>query len=218
MEKSIESIWKDGFLAKDALVAPKLNDLYNQKSKHIIERFKKMFGINIRAIVIAALLVLPFTYFTGMLPMGVGGLLVLVTVAVVNQKWRKGLEEVDQSVNSYEYLKAFESWLAQQISVNKRMAQFYYPVFFVSIIVGFWFLDMGDQTLGEAIVVGVAQNFPETYFIFGAPIFILIGVFIIGAILARFGGKIYQFDVNLMYGRTFKKLDELINDIEELRA
>ena len=28
MEKSIESIWKEGFLKSDALVAPKLNDLY----------------------------------------------------------------------------------------------------------------------------------------------------------------------------------------------
>ena len=31
MEKSIESIWKQGFLNSDALVAPKLNNLYNQK-------------------------------------------------------------------------------------------------------------------------------------------------------------------------------------------
>ena len=29
MEKSIETIWKEGFLEKDVLLAPKLNDLYN---------------------------------------------------------------------------------------------------------------------------------------------------------------------------------------------
>ena len=43
MEKSIESIWKEGFLQKNAMVAPKLNNLYNKKSIHIIDKFKRMF-------------------------------------------------------------------------------------------------------------------------------------------------------------------------------
>ena len=38
MEKSIETIWKEGFMKDDALVAPKLNDLYNQKSANIIDK------------------------------------------------------------------------------------------------------------------------------------------------------------------------------------
>ena len=52
MEKSIESIWKQGFLENDAMVAPKLNNLYNQKSIHIIDKFKRMFKINLNALVI----------------------------------------------------------------------------------------------------------------------------------------------------------------------
>jgi hypothetical protein len=30
MEKSIETIWKEGFLKNDALIAPKINNLYTQ--------------------------------------------------------------------------------------------------------------------------------------------------------------------------------------------
>ena len=33
MEKTIEAVWKEGFVDDDALVAPKLNDLYNHKVK-----------------------------------------------------------------------------------------------------------------------------------------------------------------------------------------
>ena len=55
MEKSIESIWKEGFLDNDALVAPTVNDLYNQKSEHIIEKFKRMFRINLKALVAGAI-------------------------------------------------------------------------------------------------------------------------------------------------------------------
>ena len=46
MEKSIETIWKEGFIKNDALVAPKLNDLYNQKSIDIVEKFKRMYKLN----------------------------------------------------------------------------------------------------------------------------------------------------------------------------
>ena len=56
MEKSIESIWKQGFLDNNAMVAPKLNNLYNQKSIHIIDKFKRMFKINLNALVCVFLL------------------------------------------------------------------------------------------------------------------------------------------------------------------
>ena len=50
MEKSIENIWKEGFLKSDALVAPKLNNLYNKKSIHIIDKFKRRFKTSRRKI------------------------------------------------------------------------------------------------------------------------------------------------------------------------
>jgi hypothetical protein len=36
--------------------------------------------------------------------------------------------------------------------------------------------------------------------------------------MAVFGGSIYKWDVDLVYGRVFKKLDEIIADMEELRS
>ena len=50
-------------------------------------------------------------------------------------------------------------------------------------------------------------------------------VFVGGAVLAAaiafviyiFGGKIYRWDVNIVYGRIFKKLETMIADMEELR-
>jgi hypothetical protein len=37
-------------------------------------------------------------------------------------------------------------------------------------------------------------------------------------VLAYFGGRIYLWDVNIIYGTLFKKLDELIADIESINA
>ena len=65
MEKSIENIWKEGFLKSDALVAPKTNNLYNQKSIHIIDKFKRMFKINLIAIIAFSFIFLIVSFFVG---------------------------------------------------------------------------------------------------------------------------------------------------------
>ena len=43
MRKTIEATWREGFLNPDALVAPKVNDLYTRKSSHIVDRIQRAF-------------------------------------------------------------------------------------------------------------------------------------------------------------------------------
>ena len=212
MEKSIETIWAEGFLKKDALVAPKLNNLYKQKSKHIIDRFKRMFKINLIAIVAGSLLFLGASYFIGIPVMGVGFFVILSVIVIVNKRLSNGLEKIDKNVNSYQYLMAFNGWMKEQLSINRRMAGFYYPLFFLSTILGVWFSN-GAQSLFSEILGDSIQ----IYMVNGIPVFWLLWVLIVSGLLAIFGGRIYNWDVKLVYGRVFNKLDEMISDIEELR-
>ncbi len=62
MENSIETIWKEGFLNEKRLVAPKINDLYNQKSKHLVDKMERTFRVNI-IIVIGLSIVIPVIYY-----------------------------------------------------------------------------------------------------------------------------------------------------------
>lgn len=55
MKNSIEENWKEGFLNEKSLVAPRINDLYNQKSKHLVDRMKRIFRVNLIVIVILAI-------------------------------------------------------------------------------------------------------------------------------------------------------------------
>jgi hypothetical protein len=55
------------------------------------------------------------------------------------------------------------------------------------------------------------------HLIYGIPTFMWIIALGIAVSMYVFGGKIYTWDVNLVYGRVFQKLDELIADIEELK-
>ena len=216
MEKSIENIWKEGFLKSDALLAPKINNLYNQKSIHVIDKFKRMFKINLIAIVAFSIIFLIIAFFVGIPWMGIIFFIVLNVLVIINKKLLNGLEKIDKGDSSYQYLKAFNLWINKQISINKKLSTFLYPIIFMSFIIGFWFKDAEGMFLGKRLVNEVLIGFPDVYLIFGVPLLGIVVVFIISVVLALFGGRIYQWDLNIVYGRVFKKLEELLADMERL--
>lgn len=217
MEKSIESIWKEGFLKKNALVAPTINDLYNKKSIHIIDKFKRMFKINLIAIVVFSSVFLVVSYFMGIPVMGIIFFITLSVLVIINKRLLNELEKIDKGESSYQYLKAFNDWINKQVDVNERASRFLYPIIFLSFIFGFWFKDAEGAFLGERFVNKLLASHPEMYLIQGVPLIGIVIVVVIVIILAMLGGIIYRWDLNIVYGRVFKKLAELMNDMEELK-
>jgi hypothetical protein len=218
MEKSIENIWKEGFLKSDALVAPKINNLYNQKSIHIIDKFKRMFKINLIAIVAFSFVFLVASFIIGIPITGIIFFVTLSVLVFINKKLLNDLEKIDLGISSYQYLKAFNQWINKQVSINKRFSRLLYPIIFMSLILGFWFKDAEGIPLGERLVSEILVGFPDTYLIFGIPLIGIVIVLLILVLLAFFGGRIYKWDLNIVYGRLFKKLEELMTDIENLRS
>lgn len=218
MEKSIEKIWKEGFLESDALVAPKLNDLYNQKSTHIIDKFKRMYGINRIAIIAFALIVLPVSFIVKMPYLGISMFILFIVVVIVSIKFSKRLEKIDKGQNSYQYLSSFDNWMKEMISLNTKLSRYLYPYVFLSIIQGFWFGSIGGNIPGKEFMNNFVIDYPDTYLLFGLPLIGILGMILIVCLLAFFGGRIGQWDMNLVYGGILKKLDGLLAEMEELRA
>ncbi|WP_452226841.1 hypothetical protein [Lacinutrix cladophorae] len=218
MERSIETIWKQGFLKSNALVAPKINDLYNQKSIHIIAKFKRMFKINLIAIVAFSFIFLVISFFIGIPITGIIFFVTLSVLVVINKRLLNDLEKIDLGASSYQYLKAFNQWKNKQITVNIKISRVFYPIIFLSMILGFWFKDAEGVPLGERLVDEILLGFPDTYLLFGIPVIGISIVVLILGLLAFFGDRIYKWDLNMVYGRVFKKLEELMKDIESLRS
>lgn len=216
MEKSIETIWKEGFLKNDALKAPHIENLYAQKSIHIIDKFKRMFKINLIAIVAFSLVFLVISFFIGIPITGIIFFIMLMILVTINKHLLSSLEKIDKGISSYAYLFAFNQWIKKQISINKKMSTFFYPIIFLSLILGFWFKNAKGVFLGERLVAKIIQSFPDTVLFFGIPLIGLIILVLILGLLAYFGGRIYQWDLNLVYGRVFRKLEALMDDIENL--
>jgi len=218
MERSIENIWKEGFLKSDALVAPKINNLYNQKSIHIIDKFKRMFKINLIAIVVFSFVFLIVSFFVGIPITGVMFFITLSILVFINKKLLNGLEKIDLGISSYQYLKVFNQWVKKQVSINEKISKFLYPIIFISMILGFWFKDAQGMPLGKRLVNEVLIGFPDIYLVYGIPLIGIVIALIMTILLGFFGGQIYKWDLNIVYGRVFRKLKELMNDIESLRS
>ncbi|SDZ98391.1 hypothetical protein SAMN05443667_101510 [Flavobacterium gillisiae] len=217
MEKSIETIWKEGFLNSDALVAPKLNNLYNQKSIDIVDKFKRMYKINRVAILVFAFLILPISFIVKIPYMGIGMFIVFTLAAIIANKFAKKLDELNKTVSSFQYLISFDNWVKEMIAVNTTLSRYFYPYIFIVMVTGFWFGSIGGDTPGNQFVENLISEFPNSYLVFGFPLLLVIAAFAIIVILAFFGGKIGKWDLNLVYGRILRKLDDTLADMDELR-
>ena len=218
MEKSIEIIWKEGFLNSDALVAPKINNLYNAKSIHIIDKIKRMAKINLMAIIAFSSIFLLVSFFIGIPIMGIVVFVCFTALAIINKSLLKSLGKIDKGVNSYEYLKSFSQWINESISVNSKMSMILYPSIIMSIIITYWLQDYGGISLGEKLVNEILIYYPDTIFVFGIPVIVIAIVVFILAFIAYFSDRLYKLDVNIVYGRVFNKMEELMKDIEELNS
>lgn len=217
MEKSIESIWKEGFLNKDAFVIPKLNDLYNRKSTYVVDKYKKMFKKNITVLFVVALAVLTGTLLIGMPYLGVPMFFMLNALAIVDLKLLNGLNKIDNKATCYQYLKALNNWMIHKTRVNIIMARILYPVVFISIVLGYWFFNINGSTLGDIIMNRLYKAYPDMPVIFGVPVFGLLGLMVIAGFLVYIAERIYKWDINLAYGKLLKQLSELMSDMEQLR-
>jgi hypothetical protein len=210
MEKSIENMWKEGFLNSDALIAPKLNNLYDKKSLHIIEKFRKMFVINIWGIVGFSSLLFIASYFAGALIAGAVVWAMMLYVAYTAKHELKALETINKGQSSYIFLKSFKDWIDSSVERYGKMYRVVYPGFVLSFYFGIWFSDM---------FAGMREKVAEkSDLFFGVHLYTTLLVLAFAALMSIFSKAIHRQDVKSMYGRILGKLDSALAEMEELRG
>ena len=212
MKNSIEEIWKEGFLNEKSLVVPKINDLYNQKSKHVVDKVKRMFRVNIIIVFILAIVIPIIYYFIDAIWQGAAASVLILLTAWYGKLQMNSLKTLDQGATSLDYLKSFDRWLKDLFSRSEKIARFYYTLCFL----------IAMSTMGLAWNKGeltskMHQKYPDLIFIGNIPLFALIIVGAATLLMFYFSDKIYKWDVRLMYGRVFDKLEETIAEMEKLK-
>lgn len=212
MKNSIEVIWKQGFLNEKSLVAPKINDLYNQRSMHLVEKIKRMYQNNIIAIVIMAMAFLIIYYFMDVIWQGAAASILLLLTAWYSARQKRSIKTLDHGACSLDYLKSFDRWLKDALSKNEKVLRFSYPLYFLIAMSMIW----SAWNKGE-LTSKLHQKFPDVIFVGSVPLFALIMVGVATLLMFYFSGRIYRWDVRLVYGRVFRKLEETIAEMEQLK-
>ena len=213
MRKTIEATWREGFLNPGALVAPKVNDLYTRKSMHIADRIQRMLRINQIAIVIGAPIAWALFSAVGMPYAGAIMCTAWVGLIVVRRLYIAKFDPPDNSVDSYHYLKAFHGWLKERMARSRRLQRHLYPVTFVALAIG-----IGESAGGQQLIRFVVESNPGIRLVYGVPLIVIVGVLMTAIVLELLGGVIFDFDVNTVYRDVFRKLDEMVDEMEELRG
>ena len=212
MKNSIEVIWKEGFLNEKSLVAPKINDLYNQKSKDLVDKMKRMYRINLIAIVGMSIIFPIMYYFLDVIWQGVATSILLLLSVWYSKRQRRSIKTLDHGATSLDYLKSLNRWLKDALSKDTKILRFSYPLYFLiamSTMLSAW-------NKGE-ITSKMYQKFPDVIFIGTVPLFALIIAGVATLLMFYFSDRIYRWDVGLIYGRVFRKLEQTIDEMEKLK-
>ena len=138
MENSIENIWKQGFLNEKSLVAPKINDLYNQKSIHLIDKMKRLYKIQVIITVNAAILI-PVTYYLmDATWQGLAFSLMLLLTLWYGLRQNRNFKTLNYGATSLEYLRSFDHLLTDRLSKSEKIFRFSYPLYFLIATSAAW--------------------------------------------------------------------------------
>jgi len=212
MKNSIEVIWKEGFLNEKSLVAPKINDLYNQKSKDLVDKLKRMYRNNLIAIVIMSIVFPIMYYFLDVIWQGVATSILMLLTLWYGIREKRSIKTLDHGATSLDYLKSFDRLLKDALSRGEKVLRFTYPLYFLIAISTMWVAwNKGPLTSK------MYQKFPDILFIGSVPIFAWIIAGVATILMFYYSGRIYRWDVGLIYGRIFRKLEETIAEMERLK-
>lgn len=150
--------------------------------------------------------------------LGIPMSLIFIGISYYSFKFKKKLFNIDSSVDSYHYLKSFNDWVTEMVTFNTKMSRYLYPTIFIVMFSGFWFGSLGGDVPGEEFVNWLLVDYPNMIIVIGIPLWLILGSLCVLFLLSYFGGKIGQWDLNLVYGGILKKLGRLLGEMEELRA
>ena len=205
MEKSIEKIWKNGFLNED-LLTPKIKSLYNQKSISLVESIINKFKKNVLLLIPLGILAFIFNIALendNAIFWGIISAIPFFGLFLLGKKQLKAIKEIDYKSNSYDYLVSIRKKINQIRSFNKRLIITSVPLGSLPIFIYTYFNQQG-KTIGEIFGVD-GLNYPTI------AIFVLIPIFTIVILL------IAEFPLsgNIPKSKALE-IDSLIKEMEEL--
>ncbi|MBC8753419.1 hypothetical protein H2O64_01970 [Kordia sp. YSTF-M3] len=204
MEKSIEHIWKEGFVNNDTLVAPKIQNLYNQKSKHLGDKLIRMLNTEPKVLLIMAIVFIFGNYAIGndFWSGSIASIWCIIWYFII-KKQIQNIENANKETNCYEFLKSLHKLLLRSRNEITKMLWIGTPILILPMVI-YTYYNQYEKTFGE--IFGVESlSYPNEL------------LFIIVPLGTIFSVVIYRLSFKYGYGPIANKLKQLITDIETLK-
>ncbi|MDO6426125.1 hypothetical protein Q4489_03830 [Thalassotalea sp. 1_MG-2023] len=213
MNKSIESMWKEGFINEPNLSVPKVNALYNRKSQNIVDKLQSMFALNIKALIIGCIIMMIMMSLIGAPFLGLYICCLLIPLVIIAKKELTKSTALSKGQSSYDYLVNFDHWLKSSISTYAVYYRFFYPLLFIGMVTQALVSKAGGQ-----VIAFILKLFPTDIVLLGVPYYLIVILTILFLVIIKYSDALYRLDLNIVYGHQFKKLDELLADMKTLRG
>jgi hypothetical protein len=202
MGKSIEQIWKGGFINDKELIAPKINALYNQKSIYLVDRLINTMKVELFAVIILGFVIAVFSTIAG--NHIIWGILILLINSVwylISKKQLKDLKDTKYNSSCYEYLTEISKKIKKITRINAKNTVLSVALILFPMLV-YTYYNNQDKTLGQ--IFGIDIDLSKSYMFLLIPIAMLVahGLYLI---YLKFNNKIGN------------KIEILITDMEELK-
>lgn len=217
MEKSIEKMWKEGFMSDASLSIPEINDISSLKSIYFVDQFKKTYKTNIVLLTGTAVIVL-FAFIMGGIPfIGLMMFGLFSTLAILGYRELSKLQKLNPGTTNYEFLKAFDNWLKNLLHKFSMVYRILIPLLFIGFALAIlqtnFFAPFLDETLLERMV---GDSTPAM--IAGIPMWWMAGILLVAIVLSYFSTRFFKMEMRSIYGELIEKLDRSLAELEELRS
>lgn len=204
MERSIEKIWNEAFIDEQSLIAPKVIDIYNQKSKSIINKIKRTYELDNKGLLPMAGIVVIGGILLSETIIGAYGAFLILCLYVFNTKLLSRFKTIDVKSDNLTYLKNYRAIITDVTKATKKLFIFAIPLAVLSIFI-------------------LAHNIKETSFLSkfiseDTSLLQMAGIGLVVAVTVGIIGLIvFKISTKIVYGTLISKLDDVINEIEEIK-
>lgn len=204
MEKSIEKRWNEAFINEQSLIAPKINDIYNQKSKLVINKIKRTYEFDNKGLLPMAGIVFIGGIVLSETIIGAYGTFLILCLYFFNSRLLKRFTAIDVKSDNLTYLKSYRSVINSVSKATKKLFVLAIPLAIVSIF-----------TLAYAIK---ERSFLSNYISSNSSFLDIIGIGLIVAVATGIiGFVVYTISTRILYYSLISKLDDIIKEMEDLK-
>ena len=200
MDKSIEEVWSKGFEDEKYLIPPVIDYLYTKKSILTVDKLKSVSKKDNWSIIPLSIITLIFFVIKSKLLFGFYISALMLSLFFLNRKKLKFLNTINTTKSCFQYLGKLQEMIKNNVRFTTRLLGIGLPFF-------------GYVGLCIFIFESNMENFIfDTYSskqLLIKSIIILVSLSFIGIISFRLSNY-------LVYGRLIKKIDEMIDELNQL--